>query len=116
MSSSFVTIKLITQLTGFTKFMLISAFVLVSLMPLQISPAGNSGIPIGTPWVVAAYVDASKILGLPRFRLRDGNGNPYMPDKVLLQEPLAVIHENAGITFLAEVNKRKAYILSYVRR
>lgn len=96
--------------------MLISAYVLITLMPLQVSPTGKSGVPLGTPLAVAAYVDASRILGLPKFRLRDSNGNPYLPDKALLQEPLAVIHESAGITFLAEVNKRKAYILSYVRR
>ena len=73
-------------------------------------------MPLSTPVVVAAYVDASKILGLPKFRLRDRNGNPYLPDKTLLQEPLAIVHDSAGIVFMGEVNKRKAYIQSYVRR
>lgn len=95
---------------------MISSLVFIALMPLQVSPTGRSGVPISTPLVVAAYVDASRILGLPKFRLRDGNGNPYLPDKALLQEPLAVVHDNAGIIFTSEVNKRKAYIQSYVRR
>jgi len=29
---------------------------------------------------------------------------------------LAIVHDSAGITFSSEINKRKAYILSYVRR
>ena len=96
--------------------MLTSAFVVFSLIPLQVSPTGNSTIPLSTPLAVAAFVDAAKILGLPKFRLRDGNGNPYLPDKTLLQEPLAIVHDSAGIIFTGEVNKRKAYIRSYVRR
>lgn len=85
-------------------------------MPLQVSPAGKSGVPLSTPLAVAAYVDTSKILGLPKFRLRDGNGNLYLADKTLLQEPLAMVHDSAGIIFTGEVNKRMAYIQSYVRR
>ena len=95
---------------------MISSLVFITLMPLQVSPAGKSGVPLSTPLVVAAYVDASRILGLPKFRLRDRNGNPYLPEKTLLQEPLAIVHDNAGIIFTSEVNKRKAYIRSYVRR
>jgi hypothetical protein len=85
-------------------------------MPLQVSPSGKSGVPLSTPLAVAAYVDTSRILGLPKFRLRDGNGNPYLQDKAQLQEPLALVHNSAGIIFTSEVNKRKAYIQSYVRR
>ena len=96
--------------------MLTSALVLVTLMPLQVSPAGKSPVSLGTPIAVAAFVDSAKILGLPKFKLRDSNGNPYLPDKALLQEPLATIHHHAGVAFPSEVNKRKAYILSYVRR
>ena len=84
-------------------------------MPLQVSPTGKSTVPILKPLAVAAFVDTAKILGLPKFRLRDQNGNPYLADKALLQEPLATIHDQAGVIFPAEVNKRKAYILSYVR-
>ena len=71
---------------------------------------------IGTPLAVAAFVDTAKILGLPKFRLRDSSGNPYLPDKALLQEPLATVNDHAGIIFTGEVNKRKAYIRSYVKR
>lgn len=85
-------------------------------MPLQISPSGKSIQSIGKPMAVAVYVDASKILGLPKFRLRDSNGNPYLPEKTLLQEPLAILNDSAGVIFPAETNKRKAYIQAYVRR
>jgi hypothetical protein len=96
--------------------MLTSALVLITLIPLQVSPSGKSVVLLSTPLAVAAFVDAAKILGLPKFRLRDSNGNPYLPDKVLLQEPLATVHDQAGIVFTSEVNKRKAYIRTYVRR
>jgi len=96
--------------------MLTSALVLVTLMPLQVSPSGKSAVTLSTPLAVAAFVDTAKILGLPKFRLRDSNGNPYLPDKALLQEPLAMVHDQAGIIFTGELNKRKAYIRSYVRR
>jgi hypothetical protein len=95
---------------------MLSSFILISLMPLQISPGGKSTIPLNTPLAVVAFVDTAKILGLPKFRLRDSNGNPYLPDKALLQEPLAIVHDQAGVIFTSEVNKRKAYILSYVKR
>ena len=96
--------------------MLTSALVLVTLMPLQVSPSGKSAVTLSTPLAVAAFVDTAKILGLPKFRLRDSNGNPYLTDKALLQEPLAMVHDQAGIIFTGELNKRKAYIRSYVRR
>jgi hypothetical protein len=95
---------------------MLSALFFVTILPLQVSPAGKSAIPLNKPLAVAAFVDSAKILGLPKLRLRDGNGNPYIPNKALLQEPLAVIHDHAGIIFTNEVNQRKAYILSYVRR
>ena len=85
-------------------------------MPLQVSPAGKSGVPLSTPIAVSAYVDASRLLGLPKFRLRDSSGNPYLSDKALLQEPLATVHEYAGIKYASEVSNRKTFILSYVRR
>jgi hypothetical protein len=94
---------------------MLSAIVFFTLLPLQVSPNGRSAVPISKPLAVAAFVDTAKILGLPKLRLRDQNGNPYLADKALLQEPLATIHDQAGVIFPAEVNKRKAYILSYVR-
>jgi hypothetical protein len=96
--------------------MFISAFVLTALIPLQVSPYGHSNVPIGSPIVVGAYVDASKILGLPKFRLRDDQGKLYVPNKAMLQEPLAQLHEHAGLIFPVEINQRKAYIQTYVRR
>lgn len=96
--------------------MLTSALVLVTLMPLQISPNGASFLPLSRPLAVAVFVDSAKILGLPKFRLRDSNGNPYLADKTLMQEPLAVVHDSAGVVFPAEISKRKAYIQAYVRR
>ena len=96
--------------------MLTSALVLITLIPLQVSPCGKSMISLNAPLAVAVFVDIAKILGLPKFRLRDSGGNPYLPDKVLLQEPLAIVHDQAGIIVTTEVNKRKAYIRSYVRR
>ena len=95
---------------------MLSTLVFFTFMPLQVSPTGKSAVLLSRPLAVAAYVDTSKILGLPKFKLRDGNGNPYMPEKILLQEPLAMIYDSAGIIFSSEVNKRKAYIQSYVRR
>ena len=95
---------------------MISSLIFITFLPLQVSPAGKSTVPLSKPLAVAAYVDAAKILGLPKFKLRDGNGNPYLPEKTLLQEPLAIVHDSAGIIFTSEVNKRKAYIQSYVRR
>ncbi|MEA9599871.1 hypothetical protein VC178_08220 [Polynucleobacter sp. AP-Sanab-80-C2] len=96
--------------------MLTSALVLVALIPLQVSPSGKLAIPLNTPLAVAAFVDTAKILGLPKFRLRDSSGNPYLADKTLLQEPLAVVHDSAGVSFSKEVNRRKAYIQTYLRR
>ena len=96
--------------------MLTSALVLVALIPLQVSPSGKLAIPLNTPLAVAAFIDTAKILGLPKFRLRDSSGNPYLPNKTLMQEPLAMVHDQAGIIFTSEVNKRIAYIRTYVRR
>lgn len=96
--------------------MLTSALVLVALIPLQVSPSGKLAISLNTPLAVAAFIDTAKILGLPKFRLRDSSGNPYLPNKTLMQEPLAMVHDQAGIIFTSEVNKRMAYIRTYVRR
>lgn len=94
---------------------MISSLVFITFMPLQVSPSGNATVPLSKPLAVAAFVDSAKILGLPKFRLRDANGNPYFADKAMRQEPLATIHDQAGIVFTSEVNARKAYIGSYVR-
>lgn len=71
---------------------------------------------LNKPLAVAAFIDAAKILGLPKFKLRDDKGNLYISDKTLLQEPLAYLQDSAGFTLVSQISKRKAYIASYVRR
>lgn len=97
---------------------MISGVVLMTLLlPVQIasfSPAKRKFEPF---FVVGAFVDCAKILGIPKFRLRDANGNPYLPDRVLLQEPLAQVLSSANVVISeAEVSKRKKYIQTYVKR
>ena len=88
----------------------------MTFMPLQVSPGGMNSGPIARPIAVAAFVDSAKILGLPKLKLRDSSGNLYQPNKALLQEPMAIVHQHAGIPMVSEVIARKAYINSYVRR
>lgn len=95
---------------------MLSTLVFITLMPLQISPGGNSPVPISRPLAVAAFVDSAKILGLPKFRLRDAKGNLYFPYKAMMQEPLAIVQQHAGMPIVNDVTIRKAYINSYVRR
>ena len=96
--------------------MISSALLMTLVLPLQIATHSGGTGQFKPFFVTSSFVDCAQILGLPKFKLRDSSGNPYLPDKALLQEPLATVHENAGIIFLSEVNKRKAYILSYVKR
>jgi hypothetical protein len=96
--------------------MLTSALVFITLMPLLVSPSGNSTVPISKPLAVAAFVDSAKILGLPKLKLRDSNGNLYSPYKTMMQEPYALVHQQAGMPMVSGLTLRKAYINSYVRR
>ena len=96
---------------------MISGAILISIwLPMQVSGHSHQVGRVSPFFLVGAVVDSAQILGLPRFKLRDSNGNPYLKDKVLMQEPLALVNESAGMVFASEVNTRKAYILSYVRR
>ena len=95
---------------------MLSTLVFITLIPLQVSPTGNSTVPISKPLAVAAFVDSAKILGLPKFKLRDAKGNLYLPYRAMLQEPYAMVHQHAGVPMVSEVTMRKAYINSYVRR
>jgi hypothetical protein len=95
---------------------MLSSLVFITFMPLQISPSGHIRLPITRPLALAAFVDSARIIGLPRLKLRDSNGRPYLVERTLLQEPLAIVHDSAGVIFPAELNNRKAYIQSYVRR
>lgn len=96
--------------------MLTSAFVLISLIPLQATLIGKSAIPLNTPLAVAAFVDTAKILGLPKFKLRDANGNLYSPHKAMMSEPYSQVQQHAGQPTVSEVTLRKAHIQSYVKR
>jgi hypothetical protein len=95
---------------------MLSTLVFITLMPLQVSPSGNSTVPLSKPLAVAAFVDSAKILGLPKLKLRDSNGNLYLPYKTMMQEPYALVHQQAGMPMVIELTMRKAYINSYVRR
>ena len=95
---------------------MLSALVFITLMPLQVSPAGKSPVPLSRPLAVAAFVDSAKILGLPKFKLRDSGGNLYSPYRVMMHEPYALVHQYAGTPMVSDVTARKAYIASYVRR
>jgi hypothetical protein len=95
---------------------MLSTLVFITLMPLQVSPSGNSPVPISRPLAVAAFVDSAKILGLPKLKLRDSNGNLYSPYKTMMYEPYALVHQQAGMPMVSDLTIRKAYINSYVRR
>lgn len=95
---------------------MLSSLVFITFMPLQVSPTGKSSVPISKPLAVAAFVDSAKILGLPKFKLRDGNGNLYSPYKSMINEPDAIVHQSASIPMVSDVTLRKAYIQSYIKR
>ena len=95
---------------------MLSTLIFVTLMPLQVSPTGQSTVPISKPLAVAAFVDSARILGLPKLKLRDSNGKLYSPYKAMMHEPYAIVHQHAGMPMVSELNIRKAYINSYVRR
>jgi len=95
---------------------MLSTLILITFMPLQVSPSGKSTVPISRPLAVAAFVDSARILGLPKLKLRDSNGNIYIAQKAMMQEPLAIVHQHAGMPMVSEVTIRKAYIQSYVKR
>ena len=100
----------------FHKEPMLSTLVFVTFMPLQVSPTGQSTVSLSRPLAVAAYVDAAKILGLPKFKLRDSKGNLYSPYKAMMQEPTAIVLQHAGMPMVSDITMRKAYIQSYVKR
>ena len=95
---------------------MLSTLVFITLLPLQVSPTGQSSVPISKPLAVVAFVDSAKILGLPKLKLRDDNGKLYSSYKVMMYEPYALVHQHAGMPMVSEVSMRRAYINSYVRR
>jgi len=96
--------------------MLTSVLVLITLMPLQVSPSGAAMLPLNKPLAVAAFIDCAQILGLPKFRLRDSSGNLYFANRSQLQEPAAILYRDSGMMLVSHQTRRKAYINSYVRR
>lgn len=93
-----------------------SALIFITFLPLQVSPSAPLSVPISRPLAVSAFVDSARILGLPKLKLRDAKGNLYLPNKAMLQEPYALVHQHAGMPMASEVTLRKAYINSYIRR
>ncbi len=96
--------------------MLTSALVLIAMLPFQVSPSGKNAIPLNQPLAVAVFVDSAKILGLPKFKLRDSNGNRYQPEKTLMQEPMATLQQSAGVAYYSQDSLRMAYIRAYIKR
>lgn len=96
--------------------MLTSTLVLMTLLPLQVNPSATPKLALDKPIMVAAAVDCARILELPKLKLRDGSGNRYLPEKTILQEPLAVIQMSSGDMYFSQSTIRKAYIQSYVKR
>jgi len=97
--------------------MISSAVLMTLVLPLQIAAYSGHLRPFNPFFVVGSFVDCAQILGLPKFKLRDSNGNPYLADKALAQEPMAMIYGSSYfvVSELA-VSNRKKYIMSYVRR
>jgi hypothetical protein len=95
---------------------MLSTLVFITVLPWQVSPSGHSAVPITRPLAVAAFVDSARIIGLPKFKLRDSKGNMYFPHKAMMQEPAAIVQQDAGIPMVSNMTARKAYINSYVRR
>lgn len=97
---------------------MISSAVLMSLvLPLQISSHSGGMRQFNPLFLAGSFIDCAQILGLPKFKLRDSSGNPYVPEKTLFQEPLAVVYVSANIlTSETALPKRKKYIMSYVHR
>ena len=86
-------------------------------MPLQVHGGVFIREPLFKPVLVGALIDSARILGLPKYRLRESSGKLYLPNKTLLQEPLALLNKEAGM-MVSEVGgtKRRLFISSYTRR
>jgi hypothetical protein len=97
--------------------MIASAILMTLVLPLQIAMYPGGKGQFKPFFVTSSFVDCAQILGFPKFKLRDANGNPYIPDKVLAQEPMAMIYSSSHfVVSEVAVSNRKKYIMSYVRR
>jgi hypothetical protein len=95
--------------------MLTSALLLATILPFEVTPKDAIAPSLARPVMVAAFVDSAKILGLPRLKLRDSSGNRYIPNKAMLFEPAALVHQQAG-TVGERINPRRAFIQGYLKR
>ncbi|CAM3813597.1 hypothetical protein [Polynucleobacter arcticus] len=96
--------------------MLTSALVFMTILPLQMSPSIKPAHVLDKPLMVAAVVDCARILGLPKLKLRDSNGNRYLAEKIIMQEPLAILQTSSDQIAFSQAGLRKAYIQSYLRK
>jgi hypothetical protein len=96
--------------------MLTSALLLATILPFEITPKDAITPPLSRPVTVAAFVDSAKILGLPRLKLRDASGNRYIPNKAMMFEPAALVHQHAGTATGERINPRRAFIQGYLKR
>lgn len=95
--------------------MLISALILVTVLPFELTPKEAIAPSLDRPIAVAAFVDSAKIAGLPRLKLRDASGNRYIPNKAMLFEPAALVQQQAD-TVGEKINPRRAFIRGYLKR
>lgn len=95
---------------------MISAFVLVKLLPWQVNGISNLGYSLQKPLLVATVVDSASIVGLPKLKLRDNRGNRYLAEKIIMQEPVAVIQASSDQLLISQAGIRKAYIQSYIKQ
>lgn len=94
---------------------MLSTLILITLMPLEVSPTGKSLVPLNKPLAVAAFIDSAKILGLPKFKLRDSNGNVHAQYRVMMHEPYAMVQQHAGMPIFSDAISRKTFINACVR-
>ena len=96
--------------------MLTSALVIMTILPLQINPGSKLAHVLDRPLMVAAVVDCARILGLPKLKLRDSNSSRYQAEKIIMQEPLAILQTSSDQMAFNQTGLRKVYIQSYVLR
>jgi hypothetical protein len=95
--------------------MLTSALLIATILPFEITPKEAIAPSLVRPVTVAAFVDTAKILGLPRLKLRDSNGNRYIPNKAMAFEPAALVNQQA-LTASEKTNPRRAFIQGYLKK
>ena len=95
--------------------MLTSALLIATILPFEVTPKDAFAPSLVRPVTVAAFVDTAKILGLPKLKLRDSNGNRYIPNKAMAFEPAALVNQQAG-TASENINPRRAFIQGYLKK